>query len=62
MAARRAVAEHYALDGGLLAAIEQLRIAQREAGGDFYVGSQIDARLRELQARYTREREAFDGQ
>jgi predicted Zn-dependent protease len=62
VAARRAVAEHYALDGGLLAAIEQLRIAQREAGGDFYVGSQIDARLRELQARYTREREAFDGQ
>lgn len=61
VAARRAVAEHYALDGGLLAAIEQLRIAQREAGGDFYVGSQIDARLRDLQARYTREREAFDG-
>lgn len=58
VAARRAVAEHYVLDGGLLAAIEQLRIAQREAGGDFYVGSQIDARLRELQARYTREREA----
>ena len=62
VAARRAVAEHYALDGGLLAAIEQLRIAQREAGGDFYVGSQIDARLRELQARYTREREAFGPQ
>src|SRR5690606_23631428 len=36
IAARRAVAEHYALDGGLLAAIEQLRIAQREAGNDFY--------------------------
>jgi predicted Zn-dependent protease len=62
VAARRAVAEHYALDGGLLAAIEQLRLAQREAGGDFYVGSQIDARLRELQARYTRERELIEGQ
>jgi predicted Zn-dependent protease len=55
IAGRRAAAEHYVLEGGLLAAIEQLRLAQREAGNDFYVGSQIDARLRELQARYTRE-------
>lgn len=62
VAGHRAVAEHYALDGGLLAAIEQLRIAQREAGNDFYVGSQIDARLRELQARYTREQAAFGTQ
>lgn len=59
IAARRAVAEHYALDGGLLAAIDQLRIAQREAGNDFYVGSQIDARLRELQSRYKREQESI---
>ncbi len=62
IAGRRAVAEHYALDGGLLAAIEQLRIAQREAGNDFYVGSQIDARLRELQARYTREQDTIGAQ
>lgn len=62
VAGRRAVAEHYVLDGGLLAAIEQLRLAQREAGNDFYVGSQIDARLRELQARYTREQAAIDSQ
>jgi len=62
IAGRRAAAEHYALDGGLLAAIEQLRIAQREAGRSFYVGSQIDARLRELQARYTREQASIGGQ
>ena len=51
----RAAAEQYALGGGLLAAIEQLRLAQRDQGLDFYTASQIDARLRELQARYTRE-------
>lgn len=61
VAGRRAVAEHYVLEGGLLAAIEQLQLAQREVGGDFYVGSQIDSRLRELQARYLREQQAGEG-
>lgn len=61
VAARRASAEQYALEGGLLAAIEQLQLAQREAGRDFYVGSQIDARLRELQARYTQEQRQLAG-
>ncbi|MCP5266244.1 MAG: M48 family metallopeptidase [Burkholderiaceae bacterium] len=49
---RLASAERYALEGGLLAAIEQLRIAQREQESDFITASRIDARLRELQQRY----------
>ncbi len=54
--AHRASAEEYALTGGWLAAIEQLRLAQRSGGLDYYTGSQVDARLREIQAEYTRER------
>lgn len=55
--AHRATAEEYALIGGWLAAIEQLRLAQRAGNVDFYVASQIDARIKELQAEYSRERQ-----
>jgi predicted Zn-dependent protease len=44
----RAQAESYALQGQLLAAIEQLQLAQKAGDGDFFENSQVDARLREL--------------
>ena len=43
--------------GGLPAAIEQLRLARRAGTLDFYTGSQVDARLRELEADYLQERQ-----
>ncbi len=46
----RAQAEVYALQGQLLAAIEQLQLAQKSPDGDFFEYSQADARLRELKA------------
>lgn len=49
-AAHRAAAERYVLLGALPAAIEQLRLAQRAGDADFFVVSQVDARLRDLQA------------
>ncbi|MFZ9679161.1 MAG: M48 family metalloprotease [Quisquiliibacterium sp.] len=55
--AHRASAEEYALLGGWLAAIEQLKLARQDGGMDFYTVSQVDARLRELQAIYTREQQ-----
>jgi len=55
--AHRASAEEYALIGGWLAAIEQLKLAQRAGNVDFYTASQIDARIKELQAEYTREQQ-----
>jgi predicted Zn-dependent protease len=55
--AHRASAEQFVLLGGLPAAIEQLKRALREGSLDFYTGSQVDARLRELEAQYLRERE-----
>lgn len=55
--AHRATAEEYALIGGWLAAIEQLRLAQRAGGLDFYAASEVDARIKELQAEYARERQ-----
>lgn len=51
--AHRASAEEYALIGGWLAAIDQLRLAQRVGSLDFYAASQVDSRIRELQAQYT---------
>ena len=56
-AAHRAAAEEYVLMGGWLAAIDQLRLAQRAPGLDFYAASQVDARLRELQAEYESEQQ-----
>lgn len=44
----RALAEAYYLQGALPSAIEQLQLAQRAGGGDFYLLSSIDARLREF--------------
>jgi len=51
----RALAELYLLKGGIPAAIEQLRLAQKAGDADFYVASAIDARLREVQQRYQEE-------
>ena len=47
-AQHRAQAEASLLRGNLPAAIEQLRLAQSIADGDFYERSSVDARLREL--------------
>ncbi|MCX7897397.1 MAG: M48 family metalloprotease [Rhodocyclaceae bacterium] len=47
---RRAMAEAYVLEGRLDEAIRQLELA-REAGGDYFEQSQIDARLAELRRR-----------
>lgn len=55
--AHRASAEHFALLGGLPAAIDQLKRARQAGTLDFYTGSQVDARLRELEREYLRERE-----
>ncbi len=55
--AHRAAAEDYALTGAWLAAIEQLKLARRDGRLDFYVASQVDARIKELQAEYTREQQ-----
>lgn len=50
--AHRAAAEQFVLLGATPAAIEQLKLAQRAGQLDFYAGSQLDARLRELQAQW----------
>lgn len=55
--AHKAAAERFVLLGALPAAVEQLRLAQRARAADFHVASQIDSRLRELEARWLRERE-----
>jgi predicted Zn-dependent protease len=44
----QAQAEHYALQGSLHAAIEQLQLARSAGDGDFYQLSVVDARLKEL--------------
>ncbi len=51
----RALAEAYLLRGQLPAAIEQLEIAQKAKGSDFYELSAIDARLRQLKRRQQEE-------
>lgn len=48
---QRAQAEIFALQDNLIAAVEQLQLAQRGGGGDHITQSAIDARLRELRAR-----------
>jgi beta-barrel assembly-enhancing protease len=52
MQEHQALAENYYLRGSVSAAIEQLQFARRASNGDFYELSQIDARLRELQAEW----------
>jgi predicted Zn-dependent protease len=47
-----ALGEKYALEGAWPSAIEQLRIARSSGASDFYQGSSIDARLREMQRQY----------
>lgn len=44
----QAVAEAYALLGATAAAVEQLQLARRAADADFFVMSEVDARLRQL--------------
>jgi predicted Zn-dependent protease len=51
----RAQGEVYVLQGQLLAAIEQLQLAQKSPDGDFFEYSQVDARLRELKAQHAEE-------
>ncbi len=51
----RALAEAYALNGQLAAAIIQLELAQKAGDGNFYVQSQVDARLRELKKQQAEE-------
>lgn len=51
----RAQAELYVLQGQLVAAIQQLELAQKAGDGDFFDHSQVDARLRELRARQLEE-------
>jgi predicted Zn-dependent protease len=51
----RAQAELYALQGHLVAAVQQLELAQKSGDGDFFEHSQVDARLRELKIRQQEE-------
>ncbi|RJQ45633.1 MAG: M48 family peptidase [Gammaproteobacteria bacterium] len=48
--AHQALAEYYHLNGDTASAIEQLKIASRLKEHDFYQGSIIEARLKELEA------------
>jgi predicted Zn-dependent protease len=57
MLEHKAMAENYYLRGSLSAAVEQLQIARRNGNGDFYELSQIDARMRDLQAQLTQDKE-----
>ncbi|MFZ4379897.1 MAG: M48 family metalloprotease [Polynucleobacter sp.] len=50
-----ALGEKYALEGAWPSAIEQLKIARSAGGADFYQGSSIDSRLREMQRQYQEE-------
>lgn len=62
MLSHKALAESYFLRGNLRAALNQLQLARRGNGGDFYEQSQIDARTRQVQALILeRERAAKDG-
>lgn len=53
-----ALAEFYNLTGSVPAALDQLRIARDASDAGFYEQSMIDARERELQARWTQELQA----
>jgi hypothetical protein len=57
MLEHKAMAENYVLRGSLSAAVEQLQIARRNGDGDFYELSKIDARLRDLQAQLTQDKQ-----
>lgn len=51
VAQHRAQAEVYVLQGAYRAAVEQLELARKTGGGDFYELSAADARLREIRDR-----------
>jgi len=51
----QAQAEVYLLRGSIVAAIEQLQLAQSAGDGNFYELSAVDARLKELRAEHARE-------
>ncbi|MCS7101532.1 MAG: M48 family metalloprotease [Burkholderiaceae bacterium] len=53
----QATAELYATMGATAAAIEQLQLARKAADADFYVLSEVDARLRQLTAQLKEERQ-----
>ena len=55
----QSMGEMYALLGIKPAALQQLELARRANDGDFYTMSEIDARVRELQAEMRREQEAL---
>ncbi len=55
----QAIGEMYALLGVKPAALQQMELARRANDGDFYTMSEIDARVRELQADLKREQEAM---
>ncbi|MGC3964498.1 MAG: M48 family metalloprotease [Rhodocyclaceae bacterium] len=57
----RSLAEMYVLRGNVPAAIDQLRVAQRSGGGDYYEQASIDARLRELRARQLEDKKDREG-
>jgi len=51
----------YALLGINQAALQQMEIARRANDGDFYTMSEIEVRVRDLQADIKREQEALRG-
>ena len=56
-AQHRATAEAYALQGKTEAAIEQLHIAQRTPGADYFEASIINARLRALEQAHAQQKQ-----
>jgi predicted Zn-dependent protease len=53
----QATGELYALQGAVPAAIEQFQLARKAADADFYVLSEVDARLRQLNQKLKEQRE-----
>ncbi|TMS56892.1 M48 family metallopeptidase [Imbroritus primus] len=51
----QALAERYALEGSLNEAVQQLRIARQAGDGDFYLLSEVDARLTQLERQFREE-------
>jgi predicted Zn-dependent protease len=58
----QAVAEAYLLMGATPAAVEQLQLARKAADADFYVMSEVDARLRQLSQQLREQREEMQRQ
>jgi beta-barrel assembly-enhancing protease len=55
----QAIGEMYSLLGAKQAALQQMELARRANDGDFYTMSEIEARVRDLQADVRREQEAM---